>query len=414
MLFAPYLHFIKTNRRFMAFGFLIAFTSSFGQTYFIGIFGPSIQSEFGLSHTSWSTIYMIGTLASAILLPWTGKQIDHLDLNRYTVLVCLLLVGACILMTFANGIVMLIVAIFLLRQSGQGLMSHIAITSMARYFDENRGRALALTTLGFSAGEAALPFFAVLAIAQIGWRWSYGSVALLLSIGLVPAALWLLKGQGERHQQHLTKLAKFETNEKSNSRSKTRSEMLRDPRFYLLMPGVLAPSLVLTGMFFHHLNLADAKGWSHSWITGSYLIFALASVLVSLLSGLLVDRFGAARLIPFMLLPLIMGLALIAGFDNRWIAWPYLALAGICAGTAHTAVSALWAEMYGVGNLGAIKSLIFALSVLGSALGPVIMGSLMDWGMTIEEVCLVLAAYTFCGAVLIAIALASHFKPKPI
>ena len=48
-------------------------------------------------------------------------------------------------------------------------------------------------------------------------------------------------------------------------------------------------------MFFHHLNLADAKSWSHPWMTGSYVIYALAVVLTSLAVGPAIDRFGAAR-----------------------------------------------------------------------------------------------------------------------
>ncbi|MBF0276489.1 MAG: MFS transporter [SAR324 cluster bacterium] len=411
MLLASYLRFVNAHRRFVTFGFLTALTSSFGQTYFIGIFGPGIQVEFDLSHTTWGTIYMVGTLASAALLPWTGKQIDRLDLRHYTVMVCLLMICACISMAFANGIFMLTIAIFLLRQSGQGLLSHIAITSMARYFDASRGRAIALVSLGFSAGEATLPFLAVLSISFIGWRWSYGGIAIFLFVVLIPVALWLLKGQTERHHQHLEEQANAAA--KENSISRTRSEVLHDPRFYLLLPGVVAPALVLTGLFFHNLNLADAKGWSHSWITGSYVVFALASVSLSLLSGMLVDRFGAFRLVPFMLIPLTLGLLVVASFDNRWIAWVYLTLIGFSIGIAHTAVSALWAEIYGIDHLGAIKSLVSAFGVFASALGPVIMGALMDWGMSIESTVLGMAVYTFCGTVLMMVAIADRSILNP-
>ena len=131
-----YLKFVAANLRFVTFGFFLAFASSFGQTFFIGTFGPAIQMEFSLSHTSWGTIYMVGTLGSAALLPWTGKQIDRFDLRPYTALVCILLTIACGFTAFVTTGVMLVFAIFLLRQSGQGLMSHIAITSMARYLIE--------------------------------------------------------------------------------------------------------------------------------------------------------------------------------------------------------------------------------------------------------------------------------------
>ncbi|MEE8625847.1 MAG: hypothetical protein V3T19_10940, partial [Acidiferrobacterales bacterium] len=67
---------------------------------------------------------------------------------------------------------------------------------------------------------------------------------------------------------------------------------------------------------------------------------------------------------------------------------------------------AMWAEIYGVTNLGAIRSVATSLSILASALGPVIVGGLMDLGVSIERTCLLFAAYTVTGTVLMVIALA--------
>lgn len=410
MPFAAYVEFAAAHRRLVAFGVLTTFASSFGQTYFIGIFGPAIQSEFSLSHTAWGTIYMLGTLGSAALLPWTGKQIDRLDLRLYTALVGLLAVTACVVMALALNPAMLVIAIFALRQSGQGLMSHVGITSMARYFDTGRGRAIAIATMGFAAGEAVLPVLAVMMIAALGWRWSYGASALTLAFVLIPSALWLLKGHVNRHRAFLAEQSSPRASEASRARSWTRSEMLRDPRFYLLMPGVLAPSFVLTAMFFHHLNLADAKGWSHAWITGSYGVYALAVVVTSLAAGYAIDRYGATRLVPSMLIPLVAAMIVVAELHHPWIAWPYLFLIGVSTGIAHTAVSAMWAEIYGVANLGAIRSLATAIGVCGSALGPVTLGGLMDLGVSIETGCLLFAAYATIGTLLMAVAVRRRFS----
>jgi len=400
-----YLSFAAGQRRFIAFGFLAAFASSFGQTYFIGVFGPAIQFDFGLSHTIWGTIYMLGTLASAALLPWTGKQIDHFALPAYAAVVGLLLITACAVMPMVSGPFTLVIAIFLLRHAGQGLMSHVAITSMARYFDTGRGRAIAIATLGFSAGEAILPFVAVFAISMVGWRGTYGGGAIVLFLVLIPSLLWLLNGHAARHRAHLESLQSPPSSSYSSRNSWTRAEVLRDTRFYLLLPGILAPSLILTAMFFHHLNLADVKGWSHAWITGNYVVFAASTTLTSLLAGPLIDRYGAVRLVPYMLAPLFFAMLVIAKFENAWVVLPYLALAGVNTGLAHTAVSAMWAEMYGVQHLGSIKSLVGSLTVFGSALGPVTVGSLLDLGVTIDRVCLLFAGYTLIGGALIMLAL---------
>ena len=402
MVSSNYFNFAFSNRPMISFGFLTAFTSSFGQTYFIGIFGPALQAEFGLNHTTWGSIYLIGTLGSAALLSFTGKFIDHMPLRRFTFLVLALLMLACGFSALVTGTVTLVCAIFLLRHAGQGLMSHISMTTMARAFYAGRGKAIAIATLGYSAGEALLPFLAVLAIGVLGWRWTYGGVALLLSITAIAILFILPKNFG--HGSSTDTADNTQPEKTEPQRSWTRSEVLRDVRIYLLLPGLLAPGIILTAMFFHHLTLADAKGWSFAWITGSYVIYAGATIITSLLTGQLIDRLGAVRLVPFMLVPLAVAMVVVAVFNNPFAVWLYMVLLGVCVGIAHTSVSAMWAEIYGVAHLVAIRSLIAAVGVFGTALGPVTMGTLIDQGLSIEQVCMLFAGYIILGMCLMVIA----------
>ncbi len=399
----PYIRFARANGSLVGFGFLMAFASSFGQSFFVGAFVPEIERAFDLSHTAWGTIYMVGTLASALLLPWSGKQIDRLDLRHYAAVVLGLLAVACFAAALTPSALLLVGVVFLLRQSGQGLASHTAITTMARYFDFGRGRAIAIASLGFSAGEAVLPVIAVAAIAAVGWRWSYAGAGLIALLVFLPLALRLLRGHGERHASHIA--ANVAAGEGAHAGSWTRTQMLRDPRFWLLMPGIFAPSLILTAMFINHRFVAEAKGWSAAWITGNYVVYAAATITTSLVVGQLLDRIPARRLVPLMLVPLALSLAVIAfGADALWV-WPYFILAGLSSGIGHTAVSAMWPELYGTRHLGAIKSLATALSVFASALGPVIMGLLMDNGLSTDDVCWIFAAYALASVATTALAL---------
>ena len=399
MLASGYLRFARANARFLGFGFTMAFASSVGQTFFIGVFGPAVRAEFGLSHTSWSAIYMAGTLLSAAALTWTGPRIDRLPLKSYTMLVCGAMVIAAAFMAQVPSAIWLVLAIFLLRQTGQGLASHVATTSMARYFDANRGKAVALAAMGFAAGESLLPVAAVLGIAVLGWRATYSVVAVGLAIFLLPAIWWLLRNHDARHRDHLEHQArKTHGGDAGTGRaavvpSWSRAEVLRHGAFYLLLPAVLAPPFINTALFFHHLVLADVKGWSAAWITGNYWVFALGTVLALLAAGPLIDRITAVRVLPGFLVPMTLGLLVIWGFDQAVWALPYLFLLGLTGGIAFTALTALWAEVYGVRHLGAIRSLVASLQVLSSALGPLIMGALMDAGVSVESIYGLFALY---------------------
>ena len=398
----PYLRFFIANKRFVAFGFLAAFASSFGQTYFLGAFSGSIESDFSLSHTGWAFVYLVGTLASALALPITGGLIDRVTLPRYTVSASLLLALGATVMATSTGVVTLAIAIFLLRQGGQGLLSHISMTSMARYFEAGRGRAIALATLGYAAGEATLPRLSLEMRGVLGWRLSFIVVAIVL-VGLVlPGLLWLLRGHSERHEQYEDVQKANASKGSSHRASWSRREVLRDIRFYLLLPGILAPAMIITALFFTHNSLAEAKGWSESWIMGNYGVYALASTVIGLSCGTLIDKLGGTRLVPLMLVPTVASLVVAGLLQDPWTVWLYFGFLGFGAGISHTAVSAMWAELYGVGSLGEIKSLVSALAVLSSALGPVIIGGLMDLGIPIERVCLYFAAYAMVATVLLA------------
>ena len=228
-----YINLFKNRGKLLGFGFLLSFSSSFGQTYFIGVFGPAIQTEFALSYTLWGAIYLTGTLASAAILPWTGSLIDRFRLSTYTLFVGAGLVIACSAISLASGIVSLIFAIFLLRQFGQALAAHISATTISRHFSSERGRALATAAMGSATGEAFLPFFAVLTMSLIGWRLTYASSAIFLGLILVPLSLYLLNQRAGTPIRHLNGKNR-DPNTHPPVRSWTRSEVLCDARFYLL------------------------------------------------------------------------------------------------------------------------------------------------------------------------------------
>ena len=379
----------------------MAFTSSFGQTFFVSLFGPSIQLEFGLSHTSWGTVYLIGTLLSAIVLTYSGSLIDYYKLNYYTYFSVIALLLSCIFISIVSGYFSLIVAIFLLRQTGQGLTSHISVTTMARYFSKKRGTAIAIGSLGMAIGEAILPFIVVLFISLIGWRLTYLSSSVFILFFLFPSIIFLLRGYKEKFIEKNIKVSpeiKILKNKYiSEVKSFTRLEVLKDFKFYLMVPGLMAPGIILTALFFHHLNIANSKEWSHLWITGNYFIYSISVSLFAILIGSLIDKFSAKTLVIFSLLPLIISLFFLILSGEEYTVIPYMFFLGVSSGFTYTSHPAIIAELYGTKYLGSIKSLLSSLTVVGSAIGPVIFGGFMDLDVKVEIILFYFAVYSiFC------------------
>ena len=397
-----YLTFVRQNPRFLAYGLALTWFSTVGQTYYVSLFSGDIRAEFGLSHGGFGAVYSAATLASALCLVWLGRQIDRLDLRLYSALICAGLTAACFAMAVVPAsIIALGFAIFVLRLSGQGLMTHTAYTSMTRYFDANRGKAASIATLGHSLGEGTfLPLGPVL-IAAIGWRESWLVAGVGLAVILIPSILWLLKGHRERHARFLERRMAASGDGELAERIWSRRDVLRDLRFYLLLPNGLATSFIMTGLLFHQVHLVESKGWSMAWFASGYIGFSLATVAGSLLFGPLIDRFSATRMLPIYQVPLAAGLLMLAFSNNPYVALLFLITCGFTSGARMAVTGAIWAEIYGVAHLGAIKALWTALMVFASAASPVLLGWLIDAGETMEAISLACFVYVIAASLLV-------------
>jgi len=400
--------FLRTNWRFLAFGFLVAFWSSPGQTYLISLFGAELRRDFGLGHGAFGGLYALATLASAAILLYAGQLIDRLPLKRFALLVILAMIAATAGFSLVAGPVTLTLGILALRFTGQGLMSHTAVTAMARRFSRERGRAIAVASLGFPVAEGLLPPLIVAALALVDWRWIWPALAAAAALTLLPLLGPLLRAPSTRRAAETDGSVAEEAGleEAGGGRQWTRRELLRDPRFYLLAPVPIAQSSIITGVMFHQVHLVSLKGWSlETWGAG-FLAYAAASIAANLAAGLLIDRIGARRLIALVLLPVALSLLLFASAEAPWSAPLVLGLMGAGAGAHATSSTALWAELYGTRHLGAIRALAAALSVFASALGPVLMGLPLDAGISPGAILLVSAALVAasCGSAALAVA----------
>lgn len=368
--------FFRQNARWLGTGLLLTLVSSFGQTYFISIFADRIMADYGLTDGEWGAIYTVATLASAAALLFAGRLADQIRVGHLAAMILIAFAAVAVGMALNESPVVLVVLIFGLRFCGQGMVSHLALTAMGRWFRAHRGRAVAIAGLGYSLGEAALPRIAAWADPLIGWRSVWLIVAVLLIAGFAPLIAWLARDERSPRGQ-----AEFDAHPGRDGRDWTRGEVLRSGLFWAMVPGIVAQSFIGTVIFFQAVHIGQTMGWSKTELTAAYPAYAVVTVVVSLFSGALVDRLGPDRLLPVVLLPLGLGTAMIGPFAGLWSWWLALALAGVSTGMSHALRGALWAELYGTRNLGAIKAVANAFMVVGSAIGPGITGLAIDLGV---------------------------------
>jgi len=384
------LSFFRRSASWLSATFLLAFASSFGQTFFISLFGGEIRAEFGLSHGDFGEIYLVGTVASAVTLIWLGKFADRWRVITLGVATILALAAASAGMAFVSHWAMLIGVIFALRLFDQGMLTHISMTAAARWFDKDRGKALSLSGLGNPTGEALWPSIIVALTLAIGWRQTWLAAAAFLVFAIAPVFALLLAGKPASPRveaRAFDPLARVK-------QQWTRSAVLRSPLFYLLMPGLLASPFIGTGVIFHQAHLAEQKGWTLKFFAASFAAYPAASVLMAVATGFAIDRFTARRILPVFLLPMACALLLLASTSAPFAAAGSMALLGMTAGMASAMLGAIWAELYGTRHIGAIRALAMAQMVFATALAPGLMGWMIDAGVHLETQFLGMALYT--------------------
>ncbi|MCA1808309.1 MAG: MFS transporter [Kiritimatiellia bacterium] len=397
---AGYFNFILKNRDFLGFGFLLTFICSLGQTFFIGFYNGHIREAFSLSNSGFGALYGLATLASAMTLISAGRLIDRMDLRVYTLSVLALMLLGCLLMAAGSTIWMLAPALALLRLSGQGLLPHISNTSMGRYFDETRGRAVSIAHLGLNAGQVALPLLAAWLIGRSGWRASWLVYALTLALLVMPLVVWLLRDHPRRHAKWVElELRTARARDPRDRSLSLKKLLLGDRRFVTILPGILSISLFGTSLLFFQDELLAARGWGAAWFAWSFPFYSVGMLAAVLGCGWLVDRLGnSLKLLPFVYVPFIVALLVLSCAEAPGWLPLMLLLIGVSHGLVAVVGGTLWPELYGTEALGRIRALVNATMVMGTAVMPTLVGYLYDAGVSISASYLAFAAYMLiCG-----------------
>ena len=389
--------FKSLNFKVILFGFIFTFFSSFGQSFFLGLFNSSIRDTLSITQGQFGSIYASATLLSSFLLIWVGKKIDDIDIFKFAFFVTLLLSFSCFFFSKISSVIFLFIAIFLMRFSGQGMMSHTATTTISRYFTKSRGKALSTCWFGLSTAEFILPVLIVYLLTITTWQNIWISISILVLIFLPITSFFLIK--------KLNFESREETNEKDlkdrNIKQWKRVEVLKDYRFYIICLNMLAMPWIATGVFVYQSFITESKEWGVFVIAQSFMVYSILSVVTLLISGFLIDRFTSRKLLIFMNLPLMFSVIVLFYFNSTISAFVFLGLIGISNGFANVLGSSTWAEIYGVKYIGSIKALTTALMVFSTAFGTALFGLLIDKGFSIEDIALVSLVYMSISLILL-------------
>ncbi len=388
--------FKSLSLKVILFGFIFTFFSSFGQSFFLGLFNSSIRDALSITHGQFGSIYASATLLSSITLVWIGKKIDDVNILKFASYVIIFLSASCFVFSKISSVIFLFIGIFLMRLAGQGLSSHTATTTISRFFEKNRGRALSTAWLGLSLAEFIMPVLIVFLLFFIEWRNIWVSISIIVIL-VLPAVTYVLVKEVKLDTREDSKI------EDSNREIKQwkRIEVLKDYRFYIICMTMLAMPWIATGSFVYQSFITSSKEWGPYVIAQSFMAYSILSVITLFISGFLIDKFSSRKLLIYMNIPLFFSTIVLYYFDASFSSFVFFGLLGVTNGLANVLGSSTWAEIYGVKFIGSIKALTTALMVFATAFGTALFGFLIDNGFTIEQIAVVSGTYIFGSIVLL-------------
>ena len=390
---------LSLNKKVIIFGFIFTFFSSFGQSFFLGLFNAPIRNELGISHGQFGNIYAIATIFSSLLLIWVGKKIDEYQIIYYSFFVIILLFLSSLFFSFINSIYFFAVGIFLMRFSGQGLMSHTSTTTISRFFEKSRGKALSTIWFGLSSAEFVLPVLITYLFMIYSWRAVWQGIALIIIIFLPLIVLNTIRTINLESRE----IDKDKDIKNIKIKSWRRGEVIKDYRFYIVSLNMLAMPWIATGVFVYQSFISESKMWGLYTIPKAFMVYSITSIVTLFFSGYLVDKFTSRKLIPLINLPLLLSMFVLFTNKHEISAYVFLGLVGISNGLANVLGSSTWAEIYGVKFIGSIKALTTAFMVFSTAFGTAVFGLLIDNGFSIEDIALVSGIYILISLVLLII-----------
>lgn len=349
---------------------------------------PQIIEVFSISNGVFGGLYAFATIVSSIMMLTVGHTIDHKPVKQVTMITTIGMAVSTLILGFSHySLIILVVALIGLRLTGQGLLSHISLTVMSRQYTTNRGKALSIAMLGYSVGEAILPL--ILSVIIVTYNYEVSAWVCALFLGFYIVRLYF---------QDLDRLDEFsDFNQKPTAKTLIGdySALLKNRFFWILIPATFVLGFVNTAVFFYQYVFVEQKGWSVALYASFFTAYAVSRFLFSIFGGIWVDKYTAKKLFRIYMIPLILGLIPFAFVDHIFGALVFLILSGCTMGLSGTVKTALLAELFGTEKLGAIRSLFTMVMVVSTALGPLMVGILMDMKLDLQWIISILILMVF-------------------
>ena len=385
---------VVSSRRFpgwriLGLAILTAALTGPGQTIGVSVFVDHLIDELGLTRSTVSTAYLIGTLTAAFALPVVGRQIDMRGVRRGMTAIGIGFALALALMSGVVGFITLAAGFVLIRLFGQGSLTLVSTVAVTLWFRSRRGFVLGLLATGTGMLMSLVPIASNAIIEAVGWRTAWLVLGGVIALTVVPIG-WF--GMIDRPSDLGLEPDGGEIGAVEQSvvpTSATRAEAIRTPRFWILVAASSSVGMLATALNFHQISLLGDAGLSAAEAAAMFLPQFVGTAVAGVAFGWLSDRLTGRALIPLSMGILASTLLLAANLGSGLTIAAYALTLGAAGGASRSVGSTLMPRWFGTDHIGSITGLSTLVGVASTAVGPVAYSLARDFAGTYETASLV-------------------------
>lgn len=381
-----------------------------GRTQGLGLITESLLRDLQIDRVRFAEINFAATLVGSLFCFGVGRLVDRAGSRAVLTLVALALGASVLAMSATSTVGWLIVLITLTRGLGQSALSVASLAAVGKWFSRRLSAAMGVYALVLSVGfMIAFPLVGGLTVAR-GWRVAWASVGVALVAALAPLAWLLARSTPEECGWRIDgneRMQEIEHVSRVPAESATLATALRSPAFWVFALSSAVYALVASGIALFNESILAERGFEPATYHRSLVVTALAALAGNFIAGAIADRGSLRPLIVAAMLLLTLSLGALPHVATQTHVVAYAVVTGIAGGFVMVVFFSFWGRAYGRRHLGRIQGAAQALTVVASAVGPLLLA------LCVESTGSYAAAFYSLAAAVAALTLAATLVPLP-
>lgn len=343
-----------------------------GRTQGLGLITESLMADLRIDRVAFADMNLWATLLGSVTCIGVGRLQDRLGSRVVLVLVAVLLGAVVLGMSATTSVAMMFALLVLSRGLGQSALSVVSLTMVGQWFRRRLNLAMGIYSVVLSIGfMAAFPIVGAIVQSQ-GWRTAWAGIGFCLVPGLAFIG-WLLVRRGPEECGLALENEMTPEATKTAATGYTWGQALRTPAFWVFAVASSIYNLVASGIGLFNESILAERGFEAGIYHRSLVVAALLSLVGNFLGGWLSSRWSMNRLMALAMALLAIALLGLPSLKTVPQVDAFAVVMGLAGGFVIVIFFSFWAKAFGSAHLGRIVGTAQMMTVLASALGPMVL-----------------------------------------